>query len=296
MPKVSVIIPTRNRSELLEQAIQSILNQKYKDYEILISDNQSSDNTSIAVSKLIKKHKNIRYFKTSHSLSMVENWNNVLPNLKSKYFSLLMDDDLWEPNFLDKTVKVLESKKYIGVVAVQPVPFYEKNTKHIYPLDHYRLSKGDLQLKGIECISLFLQRKWRVGLPSAILSRTKYIKQLGMFREPGIDPELWLRFLSVSDFYYIDQKLTKWRVSQAGSYTSINNNRLSLNFTLMKVLTDVYNNLGNKKNLFLADQMRSSQVALKKESLKVYFSLSIRDKLRQLNNIWRIQNYEYRSE
>ena len=292
MPKVSVVIPTRNRSDMLTQAINSVLNQTYKDYEILISDNQSIDNTSVLATNLVKENKKIRYYRTTHSLSMVENWNNVLPYIKGKYFTLLMDDDMWEPEFLEQTVKHLDRDNRIGVVAVQPIPYYRKNSIKAYPVDHYRLNNGDMFLKGTDCISLFLQRKWRVGLPSAVLSRAKYLKKLGMFREPGIDPEMWLRILTISDFYYVDQKLTKWRIVQEGSYTSINNNRLKSNFTLMKVMTIVFNNLGHNKNQELLNHLKASINAIKKESLRVYRSLGIKDKIMLISTLWSIQCYE----
>ncbi|MBX9222446.1 glycosyltransferase family 2 protein, partial [Campylobacter coli] len=62
MPKLSVIVPTFNRSSLLQKAVQSILNQDFKDLEIIISDDNSSDDTKSVVENLQKSDKRIKYF------------------------------------------------------------------------------------------------------------------------------------------------------------------------------------------------------------------------------------------
>lgn len=293
MTKVSVVIPTRNRRPLLIETINSVLAQTYTNYELIISDNNSTDDTAIYVKKLSKIHPHIRYVKTSASLQMVASWNNGINYIKGKYFCLLMDDDLWEPTFLEKMVKILDTNNDVGIVATQPIPFYNKDVKKVYPKNHYRINKGDLKLDGYECISRFLRREWRVGLPSAVMTRSKYFKELGMFKEPGIDPEMWLRILQLSNFYYLDEPLVKWRIHNTGSYTSTEkNSRLKSSLTLLEVLKLVYSYVEDVDTHNFLQQALSSAVSIKRESIKNFQSLEFLSKLLQLKTLWRILRYE----
>lgn len=219
MTTVSVIIPTRNRPELVKQAIDSVLAQSFTDYELIINDNS----TNLLTSKLIKNDyfdKRIKYKKCETDLSMVENWNSAVLRAKSEFCTLLMDDDLWDVHFLKKTVSVMKKNQKIGLVACEVVPFRSDNKKSGYPKDYYRLNHCDMTYVGTDCIRSYLKDKWLVGLPSAILVRTACFREFGLFDIDGLDQEMWLRICHKYDFYYLDNKLCKWRIDSDKSYTS----------------------------------------------------------------------------
>lgn len=80
MPEVTIAIPTYNRASLLKEAIQSVLNQTYKDFELLICDNTSTDNTEGVVSTFSDPR--IKYHKNKNNIGMMNNWNKcVAPRL-----------------------------------------------------------------------------------------------------------------------------------------------------------------------------------------------------------------------
>ena len=109
---ISVNIVTRNRAHLLSRAIKSILDQTFKNIEIIIIDDDSSDNTE----KIVKNFKNdkIRYYKIKKANTLGDARNIGLEKSNGKYIAILDDDDYWIDNRkLEKQYKILEEKKYI---------------------------------------------------------------------------------------------------------------------------------------------------------------------------------------
>ncbi len=112
MPKVSVCIPTYNRSAYLRQAIESVQAQTYRDYELLVLDNVSTDGTPQVVAGV--KDARVRYFRNERRLSIIASYNRCLELARGQYVALLPDDDLWLPRFLERTVSILDSHPRVG--------------------------------------------------------------------------------------------------------------------------------------------------------------------------------------
>lgn len=106
MSKVSVIIPTHNRSELLYSAITSVLNQTFQDFEIIVVDDCSGDNTPEIVSKL--NNKRIKYIRNEINKGEAEARNTGIMNSDSEYIAFL-DDDEWLPEKLTLQVDLLKN-------------------------------------------------------------------------------------------------------------------------------------------------------------------------------------------
>lgn len=292
MPKVSVVIPTYNRRAMLAECIASVQSQSLTDFEIIVCDNMSSDDTSTWIKTVIKKDKRVKYLQTKIPLSMVDNWNRGIKKAKGKYVCLLMDDDVWDRDFLHDTSKCLDTHKGVGVVAVQPVPWYMKGAEKIYPKDHYRLFNRNKLVKGMDCIKLFLAREWRVGLPSAVLTRKKCFNQKGLFKEPGIDPEMWLRILTSYDFYYIDKKLTHWRIHTGASYTSASlTTPLKNNLILIEVMLEVYGYLSLKDLPTAKPLLQNSLNQIWFESYTIFKKLTFKQKVKSIVALWSIYKY-----
>ena len=92
-------MPTKNRAEYLQYAIKSILNQTFQDFEIVVSDNNSTDGTE----KVVKNFKDsrIRYYNTKMDIPLTANWNNAYSFTEGKYFILMGDDDYFFPYALE---------------------------------------------------------------------------------------------------------------------------------------------------------------------------------------------------
>ena len=107
--KYSILIPTLNRLEYLKFAVESVVNQKYINWEIIISDNNSSDDVAGYINSL---HENrIKYHKTEAVVPVTENWNNALNMAKGEYIIMLGDDDALTSNYLIEIDEILDRHK-----------------------------------------------------------------------------------------------------------------------------------------------------------------------------------------
>ena len=89
--KFSVLLPTRNRLELLKYALASILQQDESDLEIIISDNNSEEDIAGFIKTL--NDRRIKYYRTDSFVSVTENWNNALNKAMGDWVIMLGDDD-----------------------------------------------------------------------------------------------------------------------------------------------------------------------------------------------------------
>jgi len=106
-PKISVILPTYNRAHLLPQAIDSVLNQTYKNTEILVIDDHSEDNTREIVFSLQKRYQNIFYFKNEHRKGVSGARNTGLEKATGDFITFLDSDDLWMKHHLQESAEIL---------------------------------------------------------------------------------------------------------------------------------------------------------------------------------------------
>lgn len=113
-PLVSVVIPTYNRADYLKQAIESVLAQTYTNFELLILDNCSTDQTPGIVAQF--NDPRIKYIRHQCNIGASANWTYGIYWAKGEYISILGDDDWYLPEFISKRVDVFN--KYKNVLAV----------------------------------------------------------------------------------------------------------------------------------------------------------------------------------
>jgi len=112
--KVSVIVPTYNRANLIGEAIDSVLSQTFGDFELIVVDNYSTDNTESVVKSYLDKR--IRYYKNhNHGLVSVSR-NFGIEKSGGEYIAFLDDDDLWLPQKLEKQLLLMDSHRELGLV------------------------------------------------------------------------------------------------------------------------------------------------------------------------------------
>jgi glycosyltransferase involved in cell wall biosynthesis len=105
-PLFSVIIPTRSRHDTLKYSIQSVLNQSYDDFELVIMDNNSSSDTADIVHSITDNR--IKYYRSPVSLSMADNWELGLSKTSGKYIFVLGDDDALMPDGLEIAAQLID--------------------------------------------------------------------------------------------------------------------------------------------------------------------------------------------
>jgi glycosyltransferase involved in cell wall biosynthesis len=122
--KFSILLPTRNRLDLLKHAVQSVLLQDYPDWEIVISDNASDDDVRGFVSRM--NDLRIRYWRSEKVLPVTENWNHALAEASGDYLIMLGDDDCLLPTCLSTAKSLLE-------VNGMPELLYTEAAQFAYP-------------------------------------------------------------------------------------------------------------------------------------------------------------------
>lgn len=135
-PLFSICIPTYNRAHSLKQSLKSAVEQNFDDYEIIVSDNCSQDDTRNTAASFTSAK--IRYHRNEKNIGMVGNWNSALSKAKGEYAALLFDDDEFAPNHLKEAARILASHKNIGIYAVGNQSSKLPRTGFIAAKDYFR--------------------------------------------------------------------------------------------------------------------------------------------------------------
>ncbi|NJL12530.1 MAG: glycosyltransferase family 2 protein [Microscillaceae bacterium] len=114
--KVSIFIPLYNAEKYISQTIESVLNQTFKDWELIVLDDCSTDNSYEIAKAFEAKDSRIQVKKNTQNLGMMGNWNEGIKYCKAEYFVKLDADDLWHPEILEKSLEILEKIPEVGLV------------------------------------------------------------------------------------------------------------------------------------------------------------------------------------
>lgn len=180
-PRVSVLIPTWNREEYLGEAIESVLAQTYRDYEIVVVDDGSTDGTA----ELVKRYNIVRYVWQPHTgISAAR--NRALEEARGELITWLDSDDLYSPMKLEKQVAFLDTNYICQLIFCLPWSFSDISYE-----------KMSVRQKSIMDVN---QKEYRRCLPTACMRRTLFEKY-GKFSLKycwGEDTE-WMARLCIAD-------------------------------------------------------------------------------------------------
>ncbi|VEB76585.1 Chondroitin polymerase [Providencia rustigianii] len=106
---VSIIMPAYNAENTITESIESIINQSYQDWELIITDDCSTDNTLLIIKHYESIEKRIKVIKNSINLGVAESRNLSISISKGKFICFLDSDDIWFPNKIEKQISILNS-------------------------------------------------------------------------------------------------------------------------------------------------------------------------------------------
>ena len=202
MPMVSVIIPTHNRADYLKAAIASVMDQKYKDYEVIVIDDHSTDNTYDVVNGF--EDQRIHYISNKGRNGPSIARNVGIAAARGKYVAFLDDDDWWFPLKLEKQIKVMDgaAKNVCGVYS---------NRLRIDKVSGKIFSDSPevKTLRGNILSQLIIKSPIHT---STLLIRKKCLDEVGSFDENMRymeDLDMWIRLAIKWEFEYIDAHLIK---------------------------------------------------------------------------------------
>ncbi|MBK7543347.1 MAG: glycosyltransferase [Candidatus Competibacteraceae bacterium] len=210
VPSVSVVVTCYNYGHYLAECLDSILQQSFSDFEIVIVNDGSVDNTD-EVMENFRNFDNIKYIKQGNS-GQAKAKNTGIQNSSGDFIAFLDADDAWEKNKLEKQMPLF-SKNMIGVVysRARYVDELGQALNNIRITEKYLIPKS-----GNVTNYLFLDNF--VPFSSSIVRR-ECLERCGAFDETlrmGIDWDLWLRISTLYEFDFIDEPLLVYRVGHAG--------------------------------------------------------------------------------
>ncbi|AAL80893.1 glycosyl transferase [Pyrococcus furiosus DSM 3638] len=199
-PTVSVIIPTHNRAKLLKRAIISVLNQTFEDFEIIVVDDASSDNTPNIIESI--KDSRIRYIRLEKNSGAPTARNIGIKKARGKFIALLDDDDEWLPRKLEVQVKKFnELEKKFGVVYGGFYYVSQQNERIIGK----RLPRFRGNVYGE------LLKENFIGSPT-VLIRRECFKKAGLFDPKLPSSQDWDMWVRIARYYYFDYIVAKYYV------------------------------------------------------------------------------------
>ena len=113
IPRVSIGLPVYNGEKYLGESIESLLTQTFDDFELIISDNASTDRTKQICKKYTKKDSRVRYIRNEENIGAAENFNRIFALSLGEYFKWAAADDILHPDFLSKCIEILEKEQDI---------------------------------------------------------------------------------------------------------------------------------------------------------------------------------------
>jgi glycosyltransferase involved in cell wall biosynthesis len=204
-PKVSIIIPTNNRYPLLLEAIESVRAQSYTDYELIVVDDASEDETF-----LVKNEADIRYLPIPRCGMPGAVRNRGVEAARGEFLAFLDSDDLWQPEKLSRQIPLLDAQPDVPLIHTREL--WRRGVKTVSQKGQKHARTGDV----------FADALWKCTIgPSTVLMRTSVFKELGGFDESlevAEDYEFWLRLTSRYPVAYIDEVLT---IKRAGDWEQL---------------------------------------------------------------------------
>lgn len=208
MPKVSVIIPTHNRPELLARALKSVYNQTFTDFEVLVVDDGSNPRAESALANFLTKS-NFKYIETAKNQGGAVTRNVGIKAATGDYLAFLDDDDEWLEDKLAKQVAALDQSPDEVSLVFSGVAAYDEHGKHLYS-----------RLPGESGVMQPLQRLLRKCFiwTSSLMIRRSFIEQGFIFDEELKKNQEWdleLRLVKVSKFYALNEPLTRLNIGES---------------------------------------------------------------------------------
>jgi glycosyltransferase involved in cell wall biosynthesis len=236
---ISVIIPTYNSAQYIREAIDSVLCQTYTDYEIIVIDDGSTDDTR----RIIKdEYPGVRYYRVQHKgVGSARNYG--ISMAQGEYIAFLDADDKWLPEKLEKQFNAFNEYPEVGMVFTENRFFWKAQIVDRGINKRKKLMSGDI------LANIFMNSY--VGTPT-VMVRKSVLDDVGWFEEQlvvGEDLNMWIRIAAKYRIELIDEPLVLCRVAEGSLCSSLANviEGNKKNIELMRTkYPDIYRRLGQK--------------------------------------------------
>ena len=236
-PIVSVCIPTYNGDKYLKECLDSVLAQTFTDFEVLIVDDCSSDETVKIAKEYADRDGRIRLIVNEQNLGLVGNWNRCIELAQGEWIKFVFQDDLIEPTCLERMLAASNPNSFLiccrrnflfeADVQETTRKSYEKFVTYLSLEGLFsgatEISSQDYCEAALDCIGVNF-----VGEPTSVMLRRRVFSTFGLFNPHLIqicDFEFWMRIASHTGLNYVPETLSTFRVH--GESTSAANTKSS---------------------------------------------------------------------
>lgn len=210
--KISVLITSYNYEKYIKETIQSVLNQTYKDWELIIVDDCSSDN-SVDVIKSFNDSR-IRLYINEENLGLAKTLKLGVEKATGDWIVFLESDDLINPDYITRKIQVIKNNNNISLVFNDCNFFGESSRVNDFNTALYktRLKNAKRKYPANMFYNFYLSNK--IFTFSAVMAKRSDLLQLDYDTPVDclLDWWLWIQLAYIGDFYYIPEKLTQWRL------------------------------------------------------------------------------------
>ncbi len=213
-PLVSIGVPVYNPGELLCRALDSLLGQDYENFELIISDNHSTDSTQEICLNYVARDKRIHYFRNERNLGPRNNFNKLFELSRGEYFMWHAYDDLREPNYISSCLEVMEMNSNVILCCSSTLLNEEGNL---------RKSEENFTTVGMSLNKRFRKILWNNTCLSIYgLIRSNVLKKTELFKDIVSPDNLLLAELSLlGEFYQLPLSLFNIRIKRKNIFQRI---------------------------------------------------------------------------
>ena len=253
MPLVSVILTSYNHDRFIKEAIESVLNQTFKDFELIIWDDASIDNSWKIIESI--EDSRIKAIRNETNQGPTYGVNKAIFAIaQGKYIAIHHSDDLWEINKLQKQVDFLESNTEFGAVFTNALIIEESGNPMVDENHFYFKIFSQPKRNRFEWLNYFFVHGNALCHPSVLVRKQCYLdcgQYRGMLAQlPDLD--MWIRLCFKYEIHVLEERLVRFRILSGEQNTSASrcDTRIRHNYEYYKLLQQ-YDNLLNHENIFI---------------------------------------------
>ena len=235
LPLVSIILNCYNSAKFLKKSINSVIKQSYQNWELIIFDNCSNDNTKLEVLKF-KKYKKIKYFKSRKLFNLYYARNLAIEKAKGSLITFLDADDWWLKDKLKFQVRYLDNNKLSNVVYSNLFLFFEKKNK-IKLFSKKNLYNGDITQSLLDNFKMPILTTM---IRKKVFLKNKFDKQYNIIG----DFDLFVRISLKEKIYSLQKPLAYYRIHE----TNMTTKKIDLNIKELEKWVSKYNKNYRFKN------------------------------------------------
>ena len=288
--QISIVTASYNYENFIKETIESVISQTYTDWEMIIVDDGSKDNSVNVIKEYCKKDSRINLFQheNGENRGLAQTIQLALEKASGDWIVFLESDDTITKDYLEEKIKVVQENPNVGLIFNDINLFGDEERIEGFNKAYLPRMKKKLQELGTsnKLVKLFKNKGKLNFIPtfSVVMIKTELLKNLDFNspNKPSLDFYLWLQIAKKCDYYFIDKKLTNWRMHKNSYISHSVDDKIRLDFDLLKNKY-IYGKLGffvNLSVLFKFHRRRIIRTFPKQNEVILFSKISIK------NGVW----------